>query len=391
MNNKKIGIVIPVFNACAYLNRCIDSVLAQTYRDIIVVLVDDGSTDNSSQICDRYAEIDYRINVIHQTNKGQTAARKAGLERLQGIEFITFIDADDWVSETYVENLACAQQKDNSDVVIGSAVVVNGNSTSTLSHGIKFGKYEKIDVINNMMCMSGTFLQPGINPTIWNVLFRLKSVQKAIFQIDEKIRIGEDAALLYSLILTSNNISIVETYDYYYRIHPDSISHSRQKNEIEQNVSLLKHLRGGFQKYYDSDEVRREFNQYTKYLLLRSIDYLLANKINPYDVDLQNKKVIIYGAGACGLSLADYISAQENISLVSIVDKNYENIKYKSFKIESPEIINEKAYDLILIAAIQQNVAKSIYKYLTNRVKNIDKIRLFTEEFLDERYSIDLI
>ena len=111
-----ISVIIPVFNAVAYLPACLDSVLAQTYRDIEVIIVDDGSTDGSGDVCDDYASRDARIAVFHQPNGGPSAARNKGLE-LAGGEYIAFIDCDDVVHERYLEVLADEMNRHQADIV----------------------------------------------------------------------------------------------------------------------------------------------------------------------------------------------------------------------------------------------------------------------------------
>ncbi len=99
-----ISIIIPVYNVEQYLHRCVDSVLNQTYKNLEIILVNDGSPDNCPFICDEYAKKDKRIIVVHKENGGLSSARNAGLEIVQG-EYISFIDSDDWIHENYIEIL----------------------------------------------------------------------------------------------------------------------------------------------------------------------------------------------------------------------------------------------------------------------------------------------
>ena len=100
----KISVIVPVWNAHEYLNRCVDSILAQTYKNLEVLLVDDGSTDDSLDICRRYAESDSRVLVFHKENGGQASARNYALERVTG-DFVGFVDNDDWIFPTMYERL----------------------------------------------------------------------------------------------------------------------------------------------------------------------------------------------------------------------------------------------------------------------------------------------
>ena len=115
--NPLISLVIPVYNVEKYLDKCMESVLAQTYDNFEVILVDDGSTDNSGKMCDEYAKRDSRVIVYHQQNSGVSVARNVGIENAKG-EFISFIDSDDWIDKNYLQKLVSAQIKYNADLTI---------------------------------------------------------------------------------------------------------------------------------------------------------------------------------------------------------------------------------------------------------------------------------
>ena len=119
MKQPAISIIVPVYNAEKYLRRCIDSILSQSFTDFELILIDDGSTDLSPQICDEYASRDNRIKLIYKKNAGVSAARNDGLDIAQG-EFITFVDSDDWVDERYLE---CLYKNKKYNYVIGTFIV----------------------------------------------------------------------------------------------------------------------------------------------------------------------------------------------------------------------------------------------------------------------------
>lgn len=116
MNIPQISIIVPVYNAEKYLHKCITSILSQTFSNIEVLLIDDGSIDNSGLICDEYAAIDTRIRVIHKDNGGVSSARNVGIENAKG-EWITFVDSDDWIVNTMYEEMYQTAMLDNADVV----------------------------------------------------------------------------------------------------------------------------------------------------------------------------------------------------------------------------------------------------------------------------------
>ena len=116
-NNELISIIVPIYNVQKYLDRCMKTLLNQTYRNIEIILVDDGSTDSSGDICDEYAQIDARIKVIHKENGGLSSARNAGLDVCtSGGELIAFVDSDDWVDSTMYEEMYEKAEKEDADI-----------------------------------------------------------------------------------------------------------------------------------------------------------------------------------------------------------------------------------------------------------------------------------
>jgi glycosyltransferase involved in cell wall biosynthesis len=111
-----ISVIVPVYNTQDYLNRCVDSIINQTYRDLEIILIDDGSTDNSPKICDNYSDLDNRIKVIHKENEGPSSARNMGVEVAKG-DYIAFVDSDDWVESDIYQFCVDISKKTNSDVV----------------------------------------------------------------------------------------------------------------------------------------------------------------------------------------------------------------------------------------------------------------------------------
>ena len=123
-----ITIIVPVYNVEKYLHDCIESILNQTYKDFELILVDDGSKDNSGKICDEFAQKDYRINTIHQKNAGEGMARNAGLEIANG-EWMVFVDSDDYIRPDYIKDLLKAQNDSNADIVISGMDRVYGDGS----------------------------------------------------------------------------------------------------------------------------------------------------------------------------------------------------------------------------------------------------------------------
>ena len=116
MDEKLISVIVPVYNVERYLRQCIESITNQSYKNLQIILIDDGSKDNSGKICDEYAEKDKRVEVIHKENTGVSAARNTGLDNAKG-EWITFVDADDWVEKNFCEILIKKATENESDCI----------------------------------------------------------------------------------------------------------------------------------------------------------------------------------------------------------------------------------------------------------------------------------
>lgn len=124
-NSPTISVIVPIYNAESFLSECLDSILAQSYKDFEVLLIDDGSTDTSGRICDKYSNLDCRIRTIHQTNVGSSLARQVGINHCMG-KYIAFVDADDWVEDNHLEQMKNLAEKECADIIICDFYVNHG-------------------------------------------------------------------------------------------------------------------------------------------------------------------------------------------------------------------------------------------------------------------------
>lgn len=167
MEDTKITLIIPIYNVEPYLRTCVDSVLAQTYTNLEIFLVDDGSPDRSGEICDEYARSDARIRVIHKENGGLSDARNVAMDAATGT-YITFIDSDDWVSASYIENLYGAISRDDAELAI-----------SGFENAFTLGKTRPADnhlqgyyCLTPIECLRRLLYQDGIDTMAWGKLYR---------------------------------------------------------------------------------------------------------------------------------------------------------------------------------------------------------------------------
>lgn len=205
--NPIISIIVPVYNAEKTLTRCIDSILSQIFQGWELLLIDDGSTDISGEICDEYAAKDKRIKVFHKTNAGVSSARNLGLDHTKG-EWITFVDADDFVREFYLIHLLKHSQK-HVDLVISYAEIYNGDNVQEESYPSKL-----VDETNFEIMFIENDMHWHTSP--WSKLYKRSIIERNHLRFCEGMHIGEDAVFLYSYMLCSKTIYISQDTDYCY-------------------------------------------------------------------------------------------------------------------------------------------------------------------------------
>lgn len=202
-----VSIIVPVYNAEKYLNRCIDSILSQTMTDFELILIDDGSKDNSGRICDEYAEKDARVRVFHKPNGGVSSARNLGLDNAKG-KWITFVDADDRCSCDYLEHLL-SKVDDDTDLIISYAVICDSTGEKAEvypEYRVNANNFERLFVDSDMHWHTSP----------WAKLYRASIIYENSLRFNEMMHIGEDADFLFSFMLITDKIYVSSDTDYYY-------------------------------------------------------------------------------------------------------------------------------------------------------------------------------
>lgn len=202
-----VSIIVPVYNAEKYLNRCIDSILSQTMTDFELLLIDDGSKDNSGRICDEYSEKDARVRVFHKPNGGVSSARNLGLDNAKG-KWITFVDADDRCSCNYLEHLL-SKVDDDTDLIISYAVICD----STGEKAEVYPEY-RVNATNFERLFVDSDMHWHTSP--WAKLYRASIIYENSLRFNEMMHIGEDADFLFSFMLITDKIYVSSDTDYYY-------------------------------------------------------------------------------------------------------------------------------------------------------------------------------
>lgn len=207
MNALKISVIVPVYNVEKYIKRCVESILAQTVSDFELILVNDGSTDSTLEICQSYAHDDCRVSVLNKSRGGVSSARNLGLKIAKG-DWIAFIDADDWIDNGYLE--ALLKNSLHSDFVISGFQYVLQQD----------GKLENSDVItaslSPMLSYDELFCLPHLMSTPWGKLFSASLIREHSLMFDEKMKMGEDTCFVCSYLCHTRNVCFTEYAGYKY-------------------------------------------------------------------------------------------------------------------------------------------------------------------------------
>ncbi len=207
--NDLISIIIPVFNAEKYLDKCLNSVVSQTYCNLEIILVNDGSSDNSAKICDRFAKEDNRITVIHQPNQGVSSSRNNALKIANG-KFVMFVDSDDWLETQAISIIYTAQQKQNADLVIASYNYIAKNKTIA-------NKFEDKLTLTNSIIKELPKWYEIIN-TPWGKLFDKDIIDKYNLKFPNNTKVGEDTVFCLRYIEKTNSVLTLSDVIYNYNI-----------------------------------------------------------------------------------------------------------------------------------------------------------------------------
>ncbi|MSN96170.1 glycosyltransferase family 2 protein [Campylobacter sp. FMV-PI01] len=277
--NDLISIIIPVYNVEKYLKKCLDSVINQTYENLEIILVDDGSSDQSPNICDEYAQKDSRIKVIHQKNYGQAHARNRALDIMQG-DWVTFIDSDDFVSIYYVENLYNLAKKYSTKIAFTSCKrVYNQNFTPNSFKSELKAKFHRLD-----LALCNIFRNKFYGPGICSKIFSASLFENERFKNG---KIYEDLDLIPKLMHKIGNrggVAYANQKDYYYFKRANS---TMNEANFSQKHLVIFEILDDFREFFKSDKnILNAINHHEAHSILRA---LIKSKVEKKYINLFNE------------------------------------------------------------------------------------------------------
>ena len=230
-----VSIIVPIYKVEPYLRRCLDSIVNQTYTNLEIILVDDGSPDNCPQICDEYAAKDNRIVVIHKENGGLSDARNAGLDICRG-EYVSFVDSDDWVADIYIEIMLKAINDNKATIAITDFF----RTSQTFCSSFPYYDISHVEILNHIEATKKLWSEHiSAFTTVWGALYKTNLFKRIRFP---KGRIHEDLYVSFQLLYTSNKTVFIDIPLYFYFFREDSIT---EKNPD----SLIRKLEPRYKRY----------------------------------------------------------------------------------------------------------------------------------------------
>lgn len=269
----KVSIVIPIYNAEEYLERCINSVLSQTEKDIEIILVNDGSTDASYDVCLRFQNQDKRVHAIDKPNGGPHSARKAGTNYATS-PYIAFVDSDDWIEEDLVEKLYGQIYQSDADLVVCGYVYDEVAKTTIILNQIKTGIYQAEDLKEKVWCKmlcDNNSISTKLIPSMCAKLFRTEELKPIVNSLDDMISMGEDLCCSFSYVLQSKKIIVDNDYwGYHYCSQEQSITKIHDSLYFEKLLKTCKYIDDMLNRF-DVPYLEKNFNRYKIYLIYREL------------------------------------------------------------------------------------------------------------------------
>ena len=333
----KVSVIIPAYNVEQYLPRCLGSVLSQTYNDFEVIVVDDGSSDKTSEICDEFAALDERINVVHKQNKGVSIARNVGIEIAQG-KWCCFIDSDDWIEAKYLENFNIEQNED-CQLIMQSFIIDNEIDSSS----------RKVVLPDTTFCDPSSvvnFLEkyPNVhNGFIWHRLFRLDIIKKNKIKFPLGISFAEDGWFFFDYMRHASKIQCSSSIGNHYIIRKGSLTSKYHAYPFAVYKSLLEQYIASLLAFNISDKlVFTHLQMVKRYACRLASSWCIENallRVDEYDefideLKFVNNQYAIYNVK--GLELYQWLQKnavrlkscwlQKKIFKISLVVKHYEDL-----------------------------------------------------------------
>lgn len=374
--DRLLSIIITVYNGERFLQECISSVRNQTYKNLDIIIVNDGSTDGTKDIIEKHIKIDRRIRYIEQDNLGQVVAKKTGVGYAKG-DYVTFLDADDWLDPDYYDEMCKHAVKSRADIVTSGIIwefpnKVSFNQMDSFECGIYDKESIKQEIVPQLMYSWRTGRQGIITGTTIKFFQRELLIEEQE-NLDDRITIGEDAALVYPAIMDASLVEVTEVCGYHYRQHDSSMVHKVDGKSFDKINIMINYLEKEFQKRGYGKQFSTQRDEFLSPFIcalsnrMFGIEFGEKQFIPPYYLFPINSKIAIYGGGVIGRCFYRAFRENKYYQLAGWFDKAFRELS-EFLPILSPDKIRDINFDYIIIAIENREVALEVKEELKSEI-----------------------
>ena len=389
----KLSIVVLVFNEKYRLDKCLLSLKSQLMYNIEIILVDDGSNDGSAELCDKAASLDERIKVLHMSNKGSAAARKAGMKLATG-KYVTFVDADDWIEQDLCACLYEKAKESGAELIIGGHFLESAEEArqqiSTLSAGFYDRQALEIQVFPQLF-HNDFYSSWNIYPFLCGKLFLREKLLPYMERVEDSIVLGDDVCVTFPYLLSCKSIMMVDNSLYHYVQRVDSQSQARLNHENLRSMrSIYKLVLESIHQQGLEETYAGKFRLYmlTTMLIPRFPwllgKYLCQESELPFFQVRKSSKVIIYGAGVFGRALHDFLTESHFAEVVLWLDARAEQLRKSGYEIKAlQEVEKWPDYDCVVVPIMNREAVKAVCRDLLAVGIEAGRIRYLNEKYVN--------
>ena len=366
--NLLVSVVVPIYQVEKYLDKCICSILKQTYRNIEIILVDDGSKDLCPTICEYYCRMDRRIKVIHQENGGLVNARKTGINYATG-EYVVYVDGDDWISNDYIECYVKYCECMNYDIIWSLAYYREYGEIQKCCGYLECSEseLETLDKQDDLYKkVSGEYgFQNQISYTLCMKCFKLSFLKKIQNSLDNRISYDEDFSCIIRGLALDGRVKFIRNDGYYYVQRQDSIIHEQSVQDknwvmLEDTLNFLNGISNCPEKIRNLVKKQYQISQ-VYHGCIENLQNDECDEIIPFKNAKKHRRIILYGMGTTGKSLLKFFLESKIVEVVGYMDERCQNEVLGVPYIDFCEL-KKQNFDYILVSVIKE--------YFINEIQN---------------------
>lgn len=367
-----VSVVIPAYNVGGYIEECIGSVQGQTYGNLEIIVVDDGSTDDTLAVCMEAAAGDARVTVLHRENGGVVAARNAGLGHAHG-EYIAFVDGDDWIERDMIEELAGRIGRADMASVGVFQEKAKGRMeecTDRFEPGVYAGERQMDGIYGRMLYDRETGYMHPLTPWIYNKLYVCSKAKEIHKRVGRDITYAEDSVFLFLYLLECRSIAFSRRCLYHYRYREGSAVHAPNERMLTDVNRVYLSLKEAFRGHRMERELLFQLQTWVAARVCDAVnggmgfDGRIRIPLFTADVrGLEGKRLALYGAGAFGRDAYRQLR-KFGYDVVLWVDRAYGRCREEGLDVDAPEMLGQCGYDMVVIAIEDERTAGQVKDFL---------------------------